>query len=90
MKSFVYILKCSDGSYYTGYTNNLENRIKKHNQGKASKYTRVRLPVSYVFTYECQDKATALSLEYRIKQLSRSKKERIIDNSLDITSLLDK
>lgn len=90
MKSFVYILKCSDGSYYTGYTNNLENRIKKHNQGKASKYTRVRLPVEYVFIHECQDKSTALSLEYKIKQLSRSKKEKIINNYLDVTSLLDK
>ncbi|MFM1543936.1 GIY-YIG nuclease family protein, partial [Helcococcus ovis] len=63
MSNYVYILKCSDDSYYTGYTNNLENRIKKHNNKKASKYTRIRVPVKYVFIKKCIDKIEATKFE---------------------------
>ena len=49
MEHYAYILKCADDTYYCGYTNDLENRIKKHNQGKGAKYTRGRLPVVLVY-----------------------------------------
>ena len=53
MSSFVYILKCNDGSLYTGYTNDLEKRLKSHNKGIASKYTASRLPVKMIFSEIC-------------------------------------
>ena len=73
-KWFVYILKCSDNTLYTGITNDLESRIKKHNEGKGAKYTRGRGPVALVKFFECPDKSSALKLEYKIKQLSRDEK----------------
>lgn len=75
---FVYILECSDGTYYTGITNNLQKRIDKHNTGKGAKYTRARLPVKLVWSRECEDISTASKEEYKLKQLSRSQKESII------------
>lgn len=82
MKSFyVYILKCSDESLYTGYTINLNNRIRVHNLGKASKYTRGRLPVSLLY-YEIFDtKGKALKREYAIKKLSKEKKLQLINEN---------
>lgn len=80
---YVYMLLCEDNSYYTGYTNDLDNRIKQHNLGKASKYTRVRLPVSYVFCKGFKDKSTAMSFEYKIKQLSKEKKNLLISYDLN-------
>lgn len=79
-KAFVYILECSDNSYYTGYTTDLEKRIISHNNKKASKYTRTRTPVKYVFTKEFDSKNEAMSYEARIKRLTRSQKEKLIQN----------
>lgn len=77
-KHFAYILECADGSYYTGYTNDLEKRIATHNAGKGGKYTRARLPVSLVY-HECFDtKNEAMSREWAIKQLSRKEKENLV------------
>lgn len=75
-KWFVYILECSDEkkSLYTGITNNLEKRITTHNAGKGAKYTKGRLPVKLLKSFEVPDKSTALKLEYQIKQLSRDEK----------------
>lgn len=84
MKAYVYILKCSDNSYYTGYTVDLKKRIKLHNDKKASKYTRTRTPVSYVFTKECIDKIEAMKLEYKIKQLTRLQKEKLIQGIISL------
>ena len=78
MTYFVYIVICSDNSYYCGITNNLENRISCHNAGKASKYTRVRLPVRLIYKEECANKSEALKREYKIKSFSRKKKEKLI------------
>lgn len=78
MKAYVYILRCADDTYYTGYTVNLEKRLKMHNENKASKYTRGRTPVKYVFTHECKDKSQALKLECKIKKFTKSKKEKLI------------
>lgn len=71
---FVYLLRCSDGTIYCGITNNLEKRIKTHNSGKGAKYTKARLPVVLIKSFEVADKSAALKLEYKIKQLPRADK----------------
>ncbi len=73
-KWYVYILKCADGTLYTGITNNLDKRIQQHNEGKGAKYTRGRGPVALVKSFTCPSKGEALKLEYRIKQLSKDEK----------------
>lgn len=78
--NYVYILKCSDGTLYTGYTNNLEKRIKVHNSGKGAKYTRCRLPVQLVYFEEYNTKSEATKREYAIKQLTRENKIKLISN----------
>jgi len=80
---YIYILKCSDNSLYTGYTDSLERRLKKHNQGKASKYTRSRLPVSIVYSEEHPDKSSAMKREIWIKSLSRENKIKLIQEATD-------
>lgn len=76
--NYTYILKCSDGTYYCGWTNDLEKRLKTHNAGKGSKYTRVRLPVELVHYEEFETKEEAMSREWYIKKLSRAQKEELI------------
>lgn len=71
---YCYILECSDGTLYTGITNDLEKRLAAHNNGTASKYTRSRLPVKLVFTEDQPDRAFASRREVQIKQLSRAEK----------------
>ena len=78
--NYVYILKCSDNTLYTGWTTSLEKRIKAHISGKGAKYTRVRLPVEIVYFEEFQDKKEAMKREYAIKQLSRQEKLKLIDS----------
>lgn len=75
----VYILLCSDDSFYCGITNDLTNRLDKHNKGLGAKYTRGRLPVSCVYVKGMFDKSSALKEEYRIKQLSRTQKISLIN-----------
>lgn len=75
---YVYILQCSDGSLYTGYTVNIDKRVEEHNSGKASKYTRSRLPVQCVYFEEYLTKGEALRRELEIKSLSRQQKQAII------------
>ena len=70
----LYLVKCADGTLYTGITNDLRRRIDQHNSGTASRYTRSRLPVALVYREGCRDKSGALKKEYRIKALSRSAK----------------
>lgn len=80
-----YVLECKDGSYYAGYTNDLEKRIRVHNEGKGAKYTRARKPVHCIY-HECfETKREAMQAEYRFKQLTRDAKERYIGkgNKLD-------
>ena len=74
----VYILKCKDGSYYTGITNDLAKRLKAHTAGTASKYTRSRLPVKAVYREILPTKGRALSRELEIKILSRVQKTILI------------
>ena len=77
---YVYILRCADNTLYTGITNHLVRRLKAHNAGTASKYTRVRRPVTMVYREEAETKGDALRKEYRIKSLSRQQKEALINN----------
>ncbi len=77
---YVYILKCSDDTLYTGITNNLERRLKAHNNGTASKYTRVRRPVTIVYSETAQDKSAALKRELEIKALTRKEKIKLIED----------
>ena len=81
---FVYILRCSDGSLYTGITNNLNRRINEHNDrsksSRAAKYTRSRQPVSLVYSETTENRATSSQREYQIKQLSRTQKLQLCSN----------
>ena len=76
--NYTYILKCADGTYYCGWTNNLEKRLKTHNEGKGGKYTRARLPVELVYYEEFETKEEAQSREWHIKKLTRKQKEQLI------------
>ncbi len=75
---FVYIVKCANGTYYTGYTYDLEERLKRHNKGLASKYTRSRLPVTLVWKKEYRQYKSAFKTETAIKKLTRKQKEALI------------
>lgn len=75
---FVYILKCSDGTLYTGITNNLNKRITDHNKGRGAKYTRSRRPVVLMTSFEAENRSKASKEEYRIKQLIRKQKLELI------------
>lgn len=76
--NYTYILKCRDGSLYTGWTNDIEKRLKAHNEGCGAKYTKSRRPVELVYYEEFDTKEEAMRREYRIKHLSRKKKELLI------------
>lgn len=75
---FVYILRCRDGSLYTGWTTHLEERVRTHNQGKGAKYTRSRRPVQLAYWEQYPDKGQALRREQAIKRLSREEKLALI------------
>ena len=81
--NYVYILKCSDNTLYTGWITSLEKRIKAHNSGKGAKYTRARLPVEIVYFEEFEDKKDAMKREYAIKQLSRQEKLKLIGSFIE-------
>ena len=77
----VYMVRCSDGTLYTGITNDLEKRIEAHNSGKdGARYTRARRPVKLVYSEGVESKSAAAKLEYRIKTLTRSKKVELIED----------
>ena len=77
--NYVYIIECSDRTLYTGYTNNLDKRINTHNKGKGAKYTRCRLPVKLLYYEEYDLKGEALKREYKIKQMTRKQKLKLIE-----------
>lgn len=76
--NYTYILKCKDGTLYTGWTNNLDKRLKDHNDGKGAKYTKARRPVELVYYEEFELKEEAMKREYAIKQLTRKQKEELV------------
>lgn len=77
---YVYLLKCSDNSLYCGITTDIERRLKEHNSGSGSKYTRSRLPAKLVYSKTYNSRSEASKEEYRIKQLPKSKKEILVSN----------
>ena len=78
-KNYVYLLKCADGTLYCGWTNDLEKRIKTHNEGKGAKYTRSRLPVMLAYSEEFETQIKAQRREYEIKQMTRQQKLKLIE-----------
>jgi len=83
----VYVLRCADGTLYTGATNDIERRLRAHAVGRASRYTRSRLPVKLVYTERAAGRGSALRRERVIKGLSRAKKLELIRPQLDSPSL---
>jgi len=82
MGYYVYIVKCSDATLYTGITTDLTRRLDEHNNSpKGAKYTKVRRPVELVYSEKHEDRSSASKREYIIKKLSRMKKEALIDKS---------
>ena len=77
--NYTYIVECSDGSLYTGWTNNIEKRLLAHNEGRGAKYTRGRTPVKLVHLEEFETKEEAMSREFAIKQLTREQKLKLCD-----------
>jgi putative endonuclease len=80
--NYVYILECADGSFYTGWTNNLEKRIEMHSKGIGAKYTRGRAPVKLIYHEIFENKNDAMKREYAIKRLTREKKLELVSGSL--------
>lgn len=79
--NYTYVLKCDDGSLYTGWTNNLEKRIRDHNDGRGAKYTRARRPVELIYFETFETKQEAMRREYEIKHMNRKDKLRLIMES---------
>ena len=84
LKGYVYILKCSDDSYYTGSTHNFEKRIYEHKSCKGPNYTKKKLPVKVVFVSEFPNYFDALIFEKQVKGWSRKKKEALIGGNFDL------
>lgn len=82
MEYMVYILKCADGTYYTGITTDPARRLREHNRGTAAKYTRpaARRPVAMVYQERLSGRSAALRREYAVKQMSRAEKEGLIQS----------
>ena len=76
--NYTYILQCSDGTYYTGWTNDMGKRLKTHNEGKGAKYTRARRPVTLAYYEAFETKEEAMRREWEIKQMTRKEKEKLI------------
>ncbi|QGZ26907.1 GIY-YIG nuclease family protein [Streptococcus ruminicola] len=73
-KAYMYVVECSDGTLYTGYTTDIQHRIKTHNAGKGAKYTRSRLPVKLIYQESFDSKESAMSAESYFKQKTRKQK----------------
>ena len=78
---YVYVVECADGSFYTGYTTDVERRVTEHNAGAGAKYTRGRTPVTLRHVESFDSRSAALSREHAIKSLSRAEKERLVEQS---------
>lgn len=79
MQYYTYLLQCADGSFYAGFTNDLQRRVQTHNAGKGAKYTRSRLPVSLVYYETFSDAHCAKSREWHLKRLTHSEKEALVN-----------
>jgi len=79
MTHYVYVVECSDGTVYTGYTTDVERRVEEHNDGEGAKYTRGRTPVEVVHVEEYETRSDAMSREAEIKSLSRQEKDELVN-----------
>jgi putative endonuclease len=77
MAFYCYILECSDGTFYTGWSTDPERRLREHNSGKGARYTRTRRPARLVYVEELPDKSAALKRERAIKALSHPRKQKL-------------
>ncbi|HIX01466.1 MAG TPA: GIY-YIG nuclease family protein [Candidatus Ligilactobacillus excrementigallinarum] len=77
---YMYVLLCADGSFYGGYTTNIEKRLQTHNAGKGAKYTKNRRPVKLLYSERFDDKSQALKAEYAFKHQTRKAKENFLQN----------
>ncbi|MFC6615397.1 GIY-YIG nuclease family protein [Halopenitus salinus] len=80
----VYVIECADGTYYTGYTTDVERRVAEHDAGDGARYTRGRTPVELRHVEQFETRSAAMSREHAIKQLSRDEKERLIEGSTGV------
>ena len=78
-KAYMYVLECTDGTLYTGYSTDVQKRLAVHNAGKGAKYTRARLPVKLLYQEEYPDKSSAMSAEALVKQKTRQEKLAYIE-----------
>lgn len=78
MAAWCYILRCADGTLYTGWTTDPHRRLREHNAGRGARYTRSRRPVQLVYLEACPDRSTALRREREIKKMNRTQKEALI------------
>ena len=85
---FLYILRCKDGSLYTGITTDVAKRLEAHRSGKGAKYTRGRSPLELAYQEQCEDKSQALRREIKIKRLSRMEKLELIAAVSEIKTTL--
>ena len=81
MAAYVYMLECADGTYYTGWTNDLQIRIAAHNDGSGARYTRSRIPVRLAYVEELADKQAAQRREWAIKKLTRAQKTQLVSET---------
>ncbi|CAN5277529.1 GIY-YIG nuclease family protein [soil metagenome] len=82
MTYFVYILLCSDDSFYTGISNNVEKRFLAHQNGVGASYTKSHKPIKIIYKEECGDRSSALKREVQIKKLTKSQKVELIKNTI--------
>ncbi len=80
MSFYCYILECADGTYYTGWTTNPQRRERQHNTGQGARYTKTRRPVRLVYIEPQPDRSTAQKREFKIKKLTRARKEALVAN----------
>ena len=81
MSYYVYILRCKDGSYYTGHAKDVKNRFEMQKKGRGAKYTRMHIPEKLVYMEEFENRSEAMKRERRIKTLSHNKKRQLIKNN---------
>ena len=83
-RTYVYMVECSDGSYYTGLAKDVRERLSQHNSGKGAKYTRSRQPVRLVHVESCKSLSEAMKREHQIKQMRRAQKESLVQSGMEL------
>jgi putative endonuclease len=80
---FVYIVRCADGTLYTGTAKDLQSRERAHNEGRGARYTAGRRPVTMVYAESCESRSLALKREHQVKRLTRAQKESLVGGQID-------